>query len=113
MRRKSKTWAGKTWAGKTWAGKTWAAAGLLGLCLAAAPLTPATAQDAAPGKPPQDSPSALAREGLERMMRALRLLVENVPQYELPEVLENGDIIIRRKRGDKPHEDPEFDETAT
>jgi hypothetical protein len=108
MRRKSKTWAGKTWAGKTWA-----AAGLLGLCLAAAALTPATAQDAAPGKPPQDSPSALAREGLERMMRALRLLVENVPQYELPEVLENGDIIIRRKRGDKPHEDPEFDETAT
>jgi hypothetical protein len=108
MRRKSKTWAGKTWTGKTWA-----AAGLLGLCLAAAALTPATAQDAAPGKPPQDSPSALAREGLERMMRALRLLVENVPQYELPEVLENGDIIIRRKRGDKPHEDPEFDETAT
>jgi hypothetical protein len=47
------------------------------------------------------------------MMHALRLLVENIPQYELPEVLENGDIIIRRKRGDKPHEDPEFDETAT
>ena len=93
--------------------KTWAAAGLLGLCLVAPPLTPAAAQDTAPGSPPQDSPSDLAREGLERMMHALRLLVENIPQYELPEVLENGDIIIRRKRGDKPHEDPEFDETAT
>ena len=94
-------------------GKAWAAAGLLGLCLAVPPLVAATAQDAAPGKPPQDSPSDLAREGLQQMMRALRLLVENVPQYELPEVLENGDIIIRRKRGTAPHEDPEFDETAT
>jgi hypothetical protein len=94
-------------------GKAWAAAGLLGFCLAAPPLVAAVAQDASPGKPPQDEPSDLAREGLERMMRALRLLVESIPQYELPEVLDNGDIIIRRKRGDKPHEDPEFDETAT
>ena len=99
--------------GNTWAGKIWATAGLLALCLAAPPLVAATAQDAAPGKPPQDTPSDLAREGLERMMRALRLLVESIPQYELPEVLENGDIIIRRKRDAAPHEDPEFDETAT
>jgi len=94
-------------------GKAWAAAGLLCLCLAVPPLTAAVAQDASPSEPPQDKPSDLAREGLQQMMRALRLLVESIPQYELPEVLENGDIIIRRKRGDGPHEDPEFDETAT
>lgn len=88
------------------------AACLLGGCLVCAPLAPAFAEDAPPQPEPQEeSPGALAREGLEQMMRALRLLVEKIPQYELPEMLDNGDIIIRRKR-DGPA-DPEFDETAT
>lgn len=39
----------------------------------------------------------LAREGLDRFMQALEAAIEWVPQYEMPEVLENGDIIIRRK----------------
>lgn len=93
--------------------KAWAAAALLGLCLSLTPPAPATAQETAPGTPPQDSPSDLAREGLERMMRALRLLVESIPQYELPEVLENGDIIIRRKHDKSAPREPEIDETAT
>jgi len=92
-------------------------AGILGLCLTLAPLPvlqgQARAQDAAPAEPQQDSPGEMAREGLEQMMRALRLLVESIPQYELPEVLENGDIIIRRKRSGPESEEPEFDETAT
>jgi hypothetical protein len=94
--------------------KPWALAGLIGLCLALAPLA-ARAQQAEPDPPSQQSPQDLARDGLERMMRALSLLVDSIPQYELPEVLENGDIIIRRKRdgAETPHEDPEFDETAT
>jgi len=49
----------------------------------------------------EDTPSELAREGVERMLRALNLFIEMIPQYELPEVLENGDIIIRRKRDPK------------
>ncbi len=85
---------------------------LLGLGLALLPLS-AQAQDAAPGTPRQDSPSEMAREGLEQMLRALRLLVESIPQYELPEVLDNGDIIIRRKHPESEPAQPELDETAT
>ena len=94
---------------KLW--KPWAAA-LLGLGLATAPVTAAAEAPKAPGEQ-QESPGALAREGLEHMMRALRLLVESIPQYELPEILDNGDIIIRRKHdGGGQRADPEFDETA-
>ena len=93
--------------------KSCAAAAVLAACLLLAPMQMTRAQDAAPDEPQRDSPSELAREGLERMMRALRLLVESIPQYELPEVLENGDIIIRRKHPEQEPEDPEFDETAT
>ncbi|MGE5768570.1 MAG: hypothetical protein ACM35H_15375 [Bacteroidota bacterium] len=91
-----------------------ALAGLVGLCLAAVPLAAGAAEPEGPDAP-QRAPEDLAREGLESMLRALRLLVDSIPQYELPEVLENGDIIIRRKRdGDEPPpEDPDFDETAT
>lgn len=42
------------------------------------------------------TPETLALEGLDRMMRALELFVDTIPLYEPPEVLPNGDIIIRR-----------------
>lgn len=38
----------------------------------------------------------LADEALTKMMRALDLLIMTVPRYAAPEVLPNGDIIIRR-----------------
>jgi hypothetical protein len=38
----------------------------------------------------------LANEALTKMMRALDLLIMTVPRYAAPEVLPNGDIIIRR-----------------
>ena len=65
--------------------------------------------------PENESPGELAREGIEQMMRALRLLVDSIPQYELPEMMDNGDIIIRRKDRQTPggSEEPEVDETAT
>ena len=61
----------------------------------------------------QESPSDLAREGVENLMRALNALIEMIPQYELPEMNEDGDIIIRRKRSPdkKPVEEP--DQTQT
>lgn len=38
----------------------------------------------------------LAHETLTKMMKALNLLIMTVPRYAAPEVLPNGDIIIRR-----------------
>src|SRR3546814_5089446 len=64
--------------------KLWTAA-MIGLCLATLPLASAAAAQASPAAAPENSPSDLAREGLESMLRALRLLVESIPQYELPE----------------------------
>jgi hypothetical protein len=48
----------------------------------------------------RDDPEALAREGLGKIVRALELMLQSIPQYETPEINEHGDIIIRRKR---PH----------
>ena len=63
----------------------------------------------------------LAREAMEQFMRALKMFMQSIPQYELPEINENGDIIIRRKRwpeGDDPGEpddsearEPEVEQT--
>jgi hypothetical protein len=85
-----------------------AAALLLGLALAGPP--PALAVD----EPPEETPEELAREGMERILKALELFIEMIPQYEMPEVTEEGDIIIRRKRPkDAPPPDPEMEETET
>lgn len=46
-----------------------------------------------------ESPEALAGEAVGKLMRALDLLIGSIPQFEAPYVNENGDIIIRRKRG--------------
>ena len=60
-----------------------------------------------------------AREGVDRLLRALDLLMESIPQYEMPVIDDNGDIIIRRRRGPVPHQppaapgDPEVDRTDT
>ncbi len=35
---------------------------------------------------------------IESLMDRLPLLIDNLPQYEIPEIMPNGDIIIRRKR---------------
>ncbi len=59
----------------------------------------------------------MAREGMERIMRALEMFMGSIPQYELPEVNEHGDIIIRRKRNFEepepkaPKEEPDAAET--
>jgi len=35
---------------------------------------------------------------IESLMDRLPLLIENLPQYEIPEIMPTGDIIIRRNR---------------
>ncbi|MDE0417537.1 MAG: hypothetical protein OXI95_11455 [bacterium] len=51
-----------------------------------------------------------ASEALQGLLMLLEGIIESVPQYELPEVLENGDIIIRRIPAE-PEEIPEEEET--
>ena len=76
-------------------------------CLAAALFAlvalPASAADQ------KDDPSRLAAEGLDKMVRALESLIRSIPQYETPEITEDGDIIIRRKKGTGPKQLPEPD----
>lgn len=52
--------------------------------------------------PSAEGPSAedLAREGVDKLMQALELLLQSVPQYGLPELRENGDIVIPRLNPD-------------
>lgn len=97
---------------QTWR-RSWLPAVILSCGLALLPPGAALAQEAKPLQPGEDSPSEMAREGIEKLMRALSALVESIPQYELPEVLDNGDIIIRRKNPEGDSSEPEFDETTT
>ena len=52
-----------------------------------------------------------ASEALRSLLTLLEGIMESVPQYELPEVLDNGDIIIRRVP-EEPEEAPEEEETG-
>ena len=77
---------------------------VLAAALVLAAAAPAFAQSRSPAPTPEEHPGELARDAIEKMMRALSLAIENLPQYALPELNENGDIIIRRlnPRAEKP-----------
>ncbi len=65
------------------------------LCLAA----PVVAEEQKPSEEVAqelDEAAKSAVEAAEHLIAALRMLVDNLPQYAAPEVLENGDILIRR-----------------
>ncbi len=47
----------------------------------------------------------MARGAIEQLLRALEMMIQSIPQYEMPEINEDGDIIIRRKR-QVPREGP-------
>ena len=82
----------------------------LGACamLASAPVFAQSpnAPPNAPGAPSTQEPSGteLTLEGLGKLMLGLQRMVEELPRYNLPEINENGDIIIRRI---DPHVNPE------
>ena len=87
--------------------KSLPARALAAVLLTASGTAPALAQaQAQPPTPPQEDqqPGAMAREAIDKLMRALSLAIENLPQYAPPEFNENGDIIIRRlnPRAEKP-----------
>ena len=70
-------------------------AATLAILIAAGPVQ---AQEPAPPKAMPEQAEEAIREGVQTILRALGVFVESIPQYEMPEVLENGDIIIRRKK---------------
>jgi len=45
----------------------------------------------------EGTPSELFEGAAKRLVRALELILMAIPQYSAPELLDNGDIIIRRK----------------
>jgi len=83
-------------------------AGMLAFGLAGSAL----AQDTTPST---GEAQKLAVEGLSKLLDAIGAFVKSVPQYSAPEVLPNGDIILRRLNpapAPKPTT-PEPDETHT
>ena len=61
----------------------------------------------------QKNAEELATEGLSKMVQALESLLNSIPQYEKPEITEDGDIIIRRKRPTEPYRLPRPGEDTT
>lgn len=62
----------------------------------------------------EGTPEELAVEGIAKLMDALSVFIQSIPQYEMPEMNEEGDIIIRRKRGEEgENTDPKLEETST
>ena len=75
------------------------------LCLTIAVLlmvsTPVISADLHKAQTPpshQKKPEDMIEDGMKMILNALQLLLKSIPQYKAPEVLENGDIIIRRVR---------------
>jgi hypothetical protein len=56
-----------------------------------------------------------AVEGIAKLLQALQLFVKSVPQFSAPEVLPNGDIILRRVNPEKKPvpETPKTDDDGT
>jgi len=69
---------------------------------------PAFAQSQGNDKDPRE----MIEGAVEMMIQALELMLNTIPQYEPPEVLENGDIIIRRKPRKQEQPPPEKDTTV-
>ncbi len=57
----------------------------------------------------------LAVEGISKLIDALSVFLDSIPQYDTPELLENGDIIIRRKQKTEEEEekDTDIEKTST
>jgi len=58
----------------------------------------------------EKEPEAMISEGAGLIINAIELMLLSIPTYEAPEVLPNGDIIIRRaKPGKSPSEDEDLE----
>ena len=76
-------------------------------------LAPAISADLSKEQTPpaqNDSPQRLIEDGMKIILGTIRLMLQSLPQYKAPEVLDNGDIIIRRVQ---PHERLPSEENKT
>jgi hypothetical protein len=81
------------------------------LALASSPVLAEDDQD----RTDEKDPMVLAEEGAQKLIFALELMLQAIPQYAMPEILDNGDIIIRRvdpEDGDNVPDETEDGETA-
>ncbi len=76
---------------------------LFAISLLAAPLAAASADSV---RDHTAEAEQLANEALAKVMKALDLLIMTVPRYAAPEVLPNGDIIIRRLDPEENEDEP-------
>lgn len=67
------------------------------LVLAVAVLLAASPAFAQQQNSPADDAAEAAKEALGKILRSLSGVIDSIPQYQAPEVLPNGDIILRRK----------------
>ncbi|PPR12380.1 MAG: hypothetical protein CFH41_00417 [Alphaproteobacteria bacterium MarineAlpha11_Bin1] len=52
-------------------------------------------------------PDVMIEQGAKMIFDALALVLKTIPQYEAPKILENGDILIRRKNPKTEKEEKE------
>ncbi|MFN4284025.1 MAG: hypothetical protein ACK4NA_15425 [Alphaproteobacteria bacterium] len=81
---------------------------VLSLAAVAASVSPARADthSVAPTAEEPRRPGQIARERVDEALRSLEKFVADLPRYGLPQIAENGDIVIPRKnpptRGGEP-----------
>lgn len=63
--------------------------------------------------PDWDESQEMLEEGAKRVVGALELFLSAIPQYEMPEILPNGDILIRRKTPDNDTSPKKNDQDRT
>jgi hypothetical protein len=77
-----------------------------GLALALSFATPTYAHE-------HGTPGELALEKMQEILDTLRQMIDDLPLYEAPEILDNGDIIMRRKRPGEERPPPEDEDETT
>ena len=58
-------------------------------------------------QPPADSPTERLQEGALAIIEGLRMMIDQLQSYQPPEVLPNGDIIIRKRPPESEKPDPD------
>jgi hypothetical protein len=55
----------------------------------------------------KEVPEKMIEEGMRMILSAIELILQSIPEYKAPEILENGDIIIRRAQPNEKSSDAE------
>lgn len=66
------------------------------LCALLGPLVSSDISEAQQPPTKKEAPERLLEDGVKMILGAIKLILRSIPEYKAPEVLENGDIIIRR-----------------